>query len=597
MDALNPRSVALAALLLLPTHVGPAAPARAMSVRGMNASADTLFRPYVQFRVPRGARAIGIGDVTGDGRPDLVAESGPDVFSPAPDSLYVLAGAANGALLAYVAYPVGHSGASPYDGTLAIADLNNDGRLDVVISMNDAIGVLFQRPDGTLAPEQAFPTANPVFGQVLRLVAADFNHDGLTDVACIYWGSWTSDVNLYLQAGGTLMPPLLYSETHGGYDDLEAGDVNGDGWMDLVVLSGQVYAIPAFGVLTQPASGGFNAAAYYWLGLSNTNAHAVGIGDVDGDGRDDIAVVYGGNKPSSGLAVFPQLADGTIGGPRLMASYDLPSAAAVADVNMDGRKDVLVLHTGWLALGTYLQDGVGGLTPEALYPLPTGYYNVQGIAVGDLNSDGKPDVAVGDAYGIEVLYNRLNRDIPTATLLQIFDGEALSEGILLRWRIDSDAASVLAVERAVDGEPEWQTLPGTFTENSQGASFLDRAPAPGTRFRYRLRLRLPTGSETVTESILVTSLPAVSRIGLRSVGPTPAQSVLNLEWLSPAAGRVRMTLLDVQGRRVGELLDEIHEVGAVRSTIALPASLRPGMYLLRCELPNVTETRRIVVTR
>ena len=79
----------------------------------------------------------------------------------------------------------------------------------------------------------------------------------------------------------------------------------------------------------------------------------------------------------------------------------------IADVTGDGRKDVIVLHGGWDAMGVYEQLPDGTLRKEELYGIPyASHYNPHGLAVGDINGDGQNDVVIADYnYGLVVLYH------------------------------------------------------------------------------------------------------------------------------------------------------------------------------------------------
>jgi Domain of unknown function DUF11/FG-GAP-like repeat len=87
----------------------------------------------------------------------------------------------------------------------------------------------------------------------------------------------------------------------------------------------------------------------------------------------------------------------------------IPEPVGLADFDLDGRQDVVTLHGGWQNAGLYGQAPGGGLLAEELYPLPyASHYEPHGLAVGDLDGNGSPDVALADYnFGLVVLRNTL----------------------------------------------------------------------------------------------------------------------------------------------------------------------------------------------
>ena len=100
------------------------------------------------------------------------------------------------------------------------------------------------------------------------------------------------------------------------------------------------------------------------------NSSGIGVGDVTLDGRADVVASYGGNSPSARLAVFAQTTGGLLAAPMAYVSYDIPGPVEVADVDGDGRPDVITLHSGWLKAGVYRNQVGGILGQEELYSLP-----------------------------------------------------------------------------------------------------------------------------------------------------------------------------------------------------------------------------------
>lgn len=77
-----------------------------------------------------------------------------------------------------------------------------------------------------------------------------------------------------------------------------------------------------------------------------------------------------------------------------VSTHDLPMAVASADVDGDGRADIVVSHMGWMAVGVYLQQPSGLLGAEKRYAAPYGNFLPGQLAVGDFNHDGLPDIAI-----------------------------------------------------------------------------------------------------------------------------------------------------------------------------------------------------------
>ncbi len=398
---LDLRGRRLAALALVAVLAIPLLPALA-------SAAVSTFQPLAIYPSVPAPDAIAIGDVTGDGRPDAVVTTG-YTGNPSVDfKLVVLAQTPAGTL----ATPVFYDTAGSYPNrpeSVGVGDVNGDGLPDVVVGINQ-VGV--QVFPGLAGGGIGAPTLTSTpDGRLVRLGQLD--GDGRLDVAAIGWG--TNTVTVLSDTGSGLAVRATYAAQHAGYDDLDVGDVTADGLADIVVMSGQLYAVPSIEVLPQLAGGGFGAAQPSSMG-TNVLTQGIGVGDVTGDGVADVVASYGGNSPNARIAVFPGGAAG-LGAPVARTSYDIPGPIEVADLDGDGLRDVVVAHSGWQAVGEYAGIAGGGLSSEVLTALQSlSSYGPQGLAIGDLTGDGRPDIAVADTNkGLLVLANAGPVPSPTAT--------------------------------------------------------------------------------------------------------------------------------------------------------------------------------------
>jgi hypothetical protein len=381
--------------------------AAALGFSGLSAAfAEPIFTPYTATPTGSWPEATAIGDVNGDGLNDVVMTTSYYFDAENDYKLFVFLQNASGQLQTPIKYlTLGTYSNRPQ--SVDIGDVNGDGKNDVVVGNSRAsIQVFLQDANGNLASSSVHPTQNSTVVKI-----GDLNGDGRLDVAGIGHGTSNASV-LYQNPDGALAPPVSFNAPHGGFDDLDIGDINTDNRNDLIVMSGQGYAYDNLAILTQNLSGSFEPAVFYDLGF-DVNTSGLGIGDVNGDQLNDVIVSYGGNNPASKIGIFHQQS-GVLMPAVSLPSYDIPEPVEVKDVTGDGLSDIVVLHGGWNSMGVYVQTADGSLSPEQLFPIPyASSYNVQGLALGDINNDGLPDAAIADYnYGLVVLYHEPGAETP-----------------------------------------------------------------------------------------------------------------------------------------------------------------------------------------
>lgn len=374
------RQVLLFILFLSLLSMGQTQPAYAQTITSDN-SGVILFQTYTTYPIGSG-KAVAIGDINHDGRNDIVATT--------TGSIVIFYQNADGTLSTPLSYVAGNNPES-----LDIGDINNDGLKDIVVvdTYGTLISVFIQNSDGSLNSRITY--ASGVSPASVKI--GDINNDGLNDIAVDHMND--SFIGVFTQkTDGTLNSMITYPSPSGMNSDIDMGDFNNDGLLDVVKLTGASSSIvPPITIYYQKPDGTLENGQGLFLGLNMT--YGISVGDLTNDAKDDIALVLGGNVPSSSLLVFPQYTS-SFGEPFYgYPAYHIPEAVQVADVSGDGRLDVLAIHGGWSALSVYIQQSTGLFSPN--YQLYSGlpyasHYKPAALAVGDINGDNLADVLIVD---------------------------------------------------------------------------------------------------------------------------------------------------------------------------------------------------------
>jgi hypothetical protein len=347
--------------------------------------------------------SIATADFNGDGIPDFV------VAADEQAGITIFLSRGDGSLKPGVTY-----GTSTTMLNVAVADFNQDGKPDIVAVDYDAdtLQIFTGKGDGTFTVGSTYSTGGDYPWQV---VTGDFNHDGYPDVAVANYYSYTVGVLLNDGAGNLGTAATYTSDWYGA--GLAAGDVNGDGYTDLLTTLGyDDYNYVAVLLANSDNSGTFQAPSYVYL--QNGSSYYYGVkyitlADFNGDGKLDFAasVDYDG---IDGLAVVLGNGDGTFGTPTLYSTTNQdftvvgygPDTQYVqsADLNGDGIVDLVYANEEYGTVGVLLGNGDGTFGLPTEYPSGEQVYD---LAVADVNGDGAPDVVTANYYtsGVTVMLN------------------------------------------------------------------------------------------------------------------------------------------------------------------------------------------------
>lgn len=357
------------------------------SISILSGQGDGTFVASATYGVGFIPTALAAGDFDGDGNLDLaVVISNPNPqFTPG--FVTILTGSASGAFTAQANYGVGIAPSS-----IAVGDFNGDGKLDLAVgSPVSGLSLNAQSEISILVNTGSgnFSAGSsfgigPLESVPTSIVASDFNNDGRLDLA-VALNNTNGVVICEGNGDGTF---AIESTAIVGNTPIwiAAADFDGDGKMDLIVDNNPDDTVS---VLLGNGDETFGKATTYPTGTHSTN---LALADLNGDGKSDVVVV---NNGDSNVQVMLGKGDGTffVGFFQVGAN---PGGIATGDFNGDGIPD-LVVTKGDATVGIFLGDGRGGFS--ALTPFPA-CQAIAGalprrIVAADVNGDNKVDLAVG----------------------------------------------------------------------------------------------------------------------------------------------------------------------------------------------------------
>jgi len=459
-------------------------------------SSTISFSAQTDFAMANGPRTVEIGDVNGDGKPDLISTNGLDNIA----SIFLnttTPGAATPTFSARTDFSTGNEPQS-----LTLADFNGDGKIDFATSngISNNVSVFFNTTTpGAGTPAFSGPTNFAGMGTCWGITSADFNGDGKPDIAVTTISADSIAVMLNSTTPGASSPTF--------------------------------YPHKRFGTGTIP--------------------YRVSAGDVNGDGKPDIVTA---NRNSNDISVLLNTTTPGTTIPGFLAKRNFSTGATTQPMD---------------------------------------------IFIGDLNSDGKPDLAAANngTDNVSVFLN--TADFPLPVELISFTASAEGQNVNLKWSTAEELNNKgFDIERNSFGS-EWKKIGsiegmGT-TNNVTQYSFGDNGLNTGT-YSYRLKQIDYNGNFTYYSLAgeVVVGVPA--KFSLAQNYPNPFNPETKINYELPENGFVSLKIYDMAGKEVMQLVNNVQDAGYYSVKFS-GVNLSSGIYFYKLSAENFTAVKKMVLVK
>lgn len=594
---------------------------------------DTMFSSRLDLKKKAGClgncarspQGVAIGDIDGDGKKDIV------VSYYSSDSIYVYRNAST-SVIGRDTFASGvsfHTGTNPF--SVAVEDVDGDGKKDILVSNAGGNSItVFQNVSspGVFNANSLLSAVNFITGpNPVGMTAADIDGDGKKDIVVTNLSSMSGDPNapaFYISIfKNTSTPGVIAANSFAPRIDFPAGyfprsiavdDIDGDDKPDVVVIN---YAPPPFNYTisvfrNKSTMGIINTSSLedkVDFFASQSGTIEVAIGDLDGDGKKEIAAI---STDDNNVYVFRNQSSvgiintASFSSPFAYSTGSFPLHIEIADMNNDGKNDMVITNAASNSF-SYYENNVavpGPFTPASFVQKEfMAASNPRGLAVDDIDGDGKADLVIANSgdTSISIFSNKgyyypvigtlsngcsgtnwvslvVSTCIPISMHFIRVDASRYTSGVKVNWEVvEGNSIITYLVERSISGNDftEVGTIHGEGTPGTENSfSYFDIAP-PETTLFYRVKSISNTGNFKYSQIVKVSGTTNNQEF---AIFPNPIRDGnVNIKLQQQPPGRYYVKVLSYTGQTLATFNITHTGTNSIYS-LTLPSTIRSGIY-------------------
>jgi hypothetical protein len=545
-----------------------------------------FFKPKVDFVCGTSPHAVAMGDIDGDNKPELV------LANSNSNTLSVLRNTATLSIIDVASFASKVDFASgTFTEHVAIADINGDGKRDLVVVNNNNLSVL--RNTATLGTIDVASFAakvdfDLVFTGPVFVAIGDVDGDGKPDLVAANSGSNNVAILRNTSTAGSISFAAKVSFATGFTPfSVAIGDVDGDGKPDLVVPNAAVGA-NSVSVLRNTSITGVVSFAAKVDFTTGATPRSVAIADVDGDGKSDL-VAANSAVAATTLSVLrntstPGIIDlGSFAAKVDFATGAAPRSVAVADVDGDARPDLVVANINSTSISVLRNTSTPGIIDVASFAAKVDFATGAGpyaVAIADMDGDGIPEAATTNGSINTVSVFQIDFTAVPVTLTNV-KAYQKNTGVQVEWETQQEVnINRYEVERSENAQ-QFIKLGTVFANGNSSVVkkyyLFDPNPLNGINF-YRIKI-IEAGHQTYSKTLKVN----ISHSGATqiSIYPNPVKgNTLVLQINNLQKGNYTLTLTNKHGQQI-TTKKMAHAGGSATETMKPLKEMATGVYQLR----------------